>query len=241
MALRKILPVLIAVLLCKDGFTQQLLKGKIYNATTDSVITGATVFNATTQKSVLSAKDGSYSISSSENDQIIFSHTGFSPDTIKVAYGMLLVDYNITLQQVMISLKGVTVTNSYQADSLRRREYYQSFYDQKKQRIAGDDRSSGGVGISFSPISYFSGKAKKERQLRKRLKKNEEEAFIDHSFNINLVQSLTPLQGDSLHLFMYMYRPDYSFCRKSGRQEMIVYISNKLVEFRKPKKAIKNN
>jgi len=45
---------------------------------------------------------------------------------------------------------------------------------------------------------------------------------------------LTGLHDDSLRLFMYRYRPSYSFCRKTGREDMLIYINDKLKEFRKP-------
>ncbi len=83
--------------------------------------------------------------------------------------------------------------------------------------------------------TVFSGESKQKRQLKERLTKNERKDFIDYSFPAEWVEKLTGLHGDSLRLFMYHYRPSYSFCRKTSREDMVVYISDKLKEFRKPK------
>jgi hypothetical protein len=48
------------------------------------------------------------------------------------------------------------------------------------------------------------------------------------------VKRITRLEGDSLRLFMYSKRPTYDFCRKSSPEEMLIYISDSLKEFRKP-------
>jgi hypothetical protein len=82
---------------------------------------------------------------------------------------------------------------------------------------------------------YFFRKARQKRQLKKRLIRNEREEVIDYSFPAQWVKRLTGPNGDMLHLFMYRYRPSYSFCRKTSRQNMLIYISDKLKEFKKPK------
>jgi hypothetical protein len=220
------------LLISITGSAQQLLTGKVYEKTTDSVLAGVSVFNTKTRETVRTARDGSYSIAAAEDHRIIFSMAGFAPDTVVVAFHMLLVPQDITLSIQAILLKGVTVIGSYSADSLARRNYYRNIYD-SLTGVTGHNRPTDGVGISVSPLSYFSKKAKRQRELRKRLIKDERDAFIDHNFPVEWVQRLTGLQGDSLNLFMYRYRPSYDFCRNTDRTGMLVYINDKLKEFRR--------
>lgn len=215
------------------GSSQQFLTGKVYEASTDSVLPGVSVFNVKTNEIIRSGQDGSYSIAASENDRVIFSMAGFTPDTITVVFHMLLVPQDVTLSIRAVLLTGVTVTGSYSADSLARRNAYRNIYD-SLTGITGRNRPTDGFGISISPLSYFSKKAKRQRELKKRLIKDEQDSYIDHSFPVEWVQRLTGLQGDSLNLFMYRYRPSYEFCRKTDRTGMLVYINDKLKEFRKP-------
>jgi len=230
---RLIIFILLSLSFCGNLNAQTFLKGKVYEAGTDSLINGVTVFNSTAKLSVHSRADGSYTIMAAEGDRIIFSSIGFVPDTIKVSYDMLLTQHDVTLSVQAISLKPVTVISSYSADSLARRDYYKYIY-KKQPGITGFNTPQYGVGISLSPLSYFSAESKKKRQLKKQLIKNEQEAFIDFSFPVDWVEKLTGLHGDSLRLFMYRYRPSYSFCRETSREDMVVYISDKLKEFRKP-------
>ncbi len=222
----------LAILYFHAGRGQETLTGKIFSPN-DSVIKGASVLNTRTRTVTQSNKEGQYTIPVAEGDRIIFSMAGYLPDTVTVLYSMLLTHHDITLKIHFISLKGVTVTGSYEADSLARRNFYKHIYDQRG--ITGGNRPTDGVGISISPLSHFSQKAKQQRQLKKRLIQQERDAYIDRTFPAEWVARLTRLEGDSLNLFLYRYRPSYTFCRRTNREEMLVYINDKLKEFRKPK------
>ena len=212
---------------------QQILKGKVYDAGTDSTIAAVNIFNTTTKTSTYSATDGSYSITAGEGDILIFSASGYKPDTVNIRFDLLITQYDPGLQRRVISLEAVKVTSNYQADSLNRRNYYSHIYA-KQPGITGRNRPANGLGITLSPVSFLSKESKQKRILRERLEKQEKEIFIDQSFHPAWVKNLTGLNGDSLSLFMYRYRPSYSFCRETDRQGMKLYVSNKIREFRKP-------
>jgi hypothetical protein len=146
---------------------------------------------------------------------------------------MVELSLDITLKPKPIVLEEVKLTTrSYQLDSMERRAYYSNIWDRRNAGITGG-HTPGGVGISLSPLSFFSRESKQKRQLKKRLARYEEEAFIEHSFPSAWVQRLTGLKGDSLRLFLYRYRPSYAFCRKTDELGMIVYINDRLKEFRR--------
>ncbi len=212
---------------------QETVTGKIFSSATDSIISSASITNKNIRQTVTAIKDGSYSIRASEGDTLIFSAIGFVPDTVAVQFFMLISTYDVTLQMKIISLENVKVSSNYQQDSLMRRNYYKSIY-KKQPGITGFNGPADGVGITLSPISYFSKKAKEKRVLKKRLIKQEKETYIDFRFPADWVKKLTGLSGDSLSLFLYRYRPSYDFCRKTDGQGMIIYINDQLKEFRKP-------
>ncbi|HLG40545.1 MAG TPA: carboxypeptidase-like regulatory domain-containing protein [Chitinophagaceae bacterium] len=223
--------------LCGQANAQGILKGKIYEAETDSVIATANVLNVSTKQTARSGKDGHYEITAAEGEKIIFSIAGFRPDTITITSTLLLTQHDVTLNREYISLKPVTVINSYEADSLARREYYKKIYNQPG--ITGRNTPSNGVGVVLSPLSFFSRESRQKRQLKKRLIKEEQEYYIDRAFPAEWVERLTGLHGDSLSLFIFRYRPSYGFCRKTDRDDMLIYINDKLKEFKKQNPAIK--
>ena len=233
MLLRPILFALLIFTFSIEIHAQSGVKGKIYEAKTDSVISSVNVYNLNTKLSARSGIDGSYSINAAEGEQLVFSIVGYEPDTVTVLYSMLLVHHDVTLHREVISLKNVTVTSSYQADSLARRDFYGDIYN--LPGITGRNTPAHGFGISVSPFSFFSAEARQKRQLKKRLIKEEQEYYVDRSFPKQWVASVTGLQGDSLTRFMILYRPSYSFCRKSSREQMLIYVSEKLQEFKRSK------
>lgn len=230
--MRRLLSIILLVLFAGTLYAQSTLNGRIYEKASDSVVAGINVWNNTTKASVRSDKEGRYSIAVNEGDIIIFSGAGFVNDTLVVSYDKLLTQQDITMEIQFISLRGVKVNNSYYKDSLARRNEYSNVYNQKG--ITGGNRPTDGVGVSVSALSFFSYKAKKQRELKRKLERDEEESYIDYSFPVEMVKNFTRLEGDSLRLFMYRYRPSYEFCRKTDRANMLVYVSDKLKEFRKP-------
>lgn len=235
MFLRTIQLALLSFTVSSGIYGQTIVKGKVYEAITDSVIKAVNVYNLHTKLSVRTGADGSYSITAAEGEQLVFSIVGYYPDTITVIYSMLLTQHDVTLYREVISLKNVTVTSSYAADSLARRNYYGDIYD--LPGITGRNTPQHGFGVSLSPFSYFSYRAKQKRQLKKKLIKQEQEYYVDRAFPKQWVASVTGLKGDSLTRFMVLYRPSYTFCRKSSREQMLLYVSDKLKEFKKPKGA----
>ncbi len=214
---------------------QQTVTGKVYSGVSDSVIRSATVYSKRLKDPVHSDQYGRYSIAASEGDTLIFSAIGFARDTVIVQFYMFLTQYDVTLAEKIVTLQGVEVTGNYQDDSLNRRNYYRDIF-KKQPGVTGFNRPADGVGIVFSPITYFSKGARQKRGLKKRLLKEEKENYVDLSFPVEWVEKLTGLKNDSLTLFMYRYRPSYEFCRKTDRTGMLIYINDKLREFTKPVK-----
>ncbi|MFI5131012.1 MAG: hypothetical protein ACHQFX_13510 [Chitinophagales bacterium] len=227
-------PAFVALVLSSSYFagnSQTILKGKIHEAETDSVISAVNIFNLNTKQSARSAADGRYMINATEGDRIIFSIAGFKPDSITVVYWMMLTQYDVVLHKQVILLNPVKVVSSYQADSLTRRNYYSYIYE-KQAGITGRNTPSSGVGIVLSPLSHFSQESRQKRLLKKRLIREEQEYYIDRCFPAEWVQSVTGLRGDSLSLFMYKYRPTYAFCRKTSREKMLIYVNDKMKDFK---------
>lgn len=210
---------------------QSLLKGRVYEKFSDTTLSGINVFNMKNRANSRSDREGKYVVMANEGDSIIFSAAGFKADTVIATFGMLITQHDVTLSPIFLDLRGVTVTGSYRLDSMERRNEYRRIYE-GLQNITGGHSPSGGFGISLSPLSHFSKRAKRERELRKRLIREERESYIDFCFPRDWVARVTRLSGDSLSLFMYRYRPSYEFCRENDRSGMLLYINDKLREFR---------
>jgi len=229
--MRVIIIFLIFIFARTGAGAQQLLKGKIYDMKTDSVLPSVTIFNSTSKLYVLSASDGEYSIVAREGDRIIVSSVGYKTDTLKVLNYMIDAGYDITLSLRNNSLRNVTVNGAnYIADSLGRREGYGAFYDKSKKEMISRNGPQNGVGIAFSPIGFLSGRSK-DRKMKRNLQYQEEQDFVDYSFSRRYVAKMTSLKGDSLDYFMLHYRPGYEFCRNASSEDMLHYINDRLMQY----------
>ncbi|MBS1932665.1 MAG: hypothetical protein JST96_01610, partial [Bacteroidetes bacterium] len=123
--------------------------------------------------------------------------------------------------------------NAYQVDSIDRHDYYESYYNDPNRTVINKHGPPDGVGITLSPVTYFSTEEKQKRKLRERLSYDEQQYYIDYKFSEVEIINLTHLQGDSLKQFMAKYRPSYRFCRKSTPESMQVYILDSQKQFMK--------
>ena len=228
---------LILVLLSAPVLSQQVLKGKVRQKTTDVILTSVTIVNHTQKKYNVSDAGGNYRIFANPGDTITFSSAGYHADTTYVVSSELIVKdgYAVYLEPNMVELPSVLVgqRSNYQLDSIQRKEDYAWLDWTHKVKLAGDQTPTDGVGIGFSPVTYFSSEQKNLRQLRQRVKIEEKDYFIDSRFPSSYVSMVTGLKGDSLQHFMVAYRPTYKFCRGATNEDMLLYINEKLKLYQK--------
>jgi hypothetical protein len=226
---------LVIILFLKTfSLSAQLLKGMVMDSKTDVPLAGTTIFNLTQRIYKKASFEGQYSIIAMSGDTIIFSSAGYRADTIEVSPELLVSGFNIGLKSLPVVLDTVKVFGAdYVGDSLRRREDYAHFYRLPQRSLVDRKGPTGGFGLSFSPITYFSRKEKARRQFRKQLQHIEEQAYVDHYFSQGYVHRLTGLSGEQLYLFMRKYRPSYSFVRSASADDLLRYVNECLKDFRK--------
>jgi len=221
--------------LAVTGYTQQFMTGKVEKRGTTEIIIGANIINLKKGRHNTSDLGGNYKIPANLGDTIIFSSAGFLPDTVIVASYMFDENFLVSLWPNVVRLQAVEVDESrnYKLDSMQRREEYRFILDKKHPvTLMNQKRSADGPGFSFSPIGYYSKREREKRRLKRRLRQEEEDYYIDSRFPVARVAQLTRLQGDSLRIFMYKYRPSYQFCRGATNQDIFLYINDKVKIFR---------
>ena len=208
--------------------------GRVFDNVTDSTLQEVNIRNIGTNALARSDAQGRYQIKASEGDKILFSIVGYLPDTLVVEFQMFSIVTDIGLFRDTSLLDPVTINApNYQADSIARRNEYRHILDEPQTDIRGKNRPENGFGISISPFTYFSKSAREERQLRKKLLKQEEDAYIDFRFSPAYVSRVTGLRDEQLRLFMYRYRPSYTFARNATPEDMLLYINDNLKKFRR--------
>ncbi|MEP6747143.1 MAG: hypothetical protein ABJB86_05440 [Bacteroidota bacterium] len=229
--MRVITTILAILFISPFAGAQQLLKGKIYDKETDSVLISTTVFNATKKAYTLSSREGDYSIEAKEGDKIVFTSVGYLPDTVKVLNYMIDAGYDVTMNLKNSLLRNVTVRSpNYHQDSLNRREDYAAFYNRPKDKFVSKTGPQNGVGVAISPLGFLHNRSK-NKKMNENLQYQEEQDFVDYSFSRRYVEKLTNLHGDSLLSFMLRNRPAYEFCRTASSGDMVQYINDRLMVY----------
>ena len=216
---------------CSYAWAQQPLAGKVVKKGSAEILIGVTVANISQGRHNISDMGGNYRIAARAGDTVLFSSAGYQVDTVIVAGYMFAESFLVPMEPHVVALQAVKVEEgrNYQLDSVRRREEYAFILDKKHPvKLMNEKRSADGPGLSFSPIGYFSKRERQKRELKKRLRQEEEDYYIDSKFSLSRVSQLTKLSGDSLRIFMWRYRPTYKFCRSAGSQDMLFYINEKL-------------
>jgi hypothetical protein len=227
---------LILFVLSYSTSAQNLFYGKIYLINSHEIIPDANLRNFTNRKYAKSDQGGNFKITASPGDLIIFSSAGYISDTITLNYTDLSKSVNIYLRHNVVILEDVEVDQmgKYIQDSIQRREDYAYLLKKKHPvKFMNEKRPGDQPGFNFSPIGFFSKSERQKRELKKRIKEEDEAEYIDVKFSESRVAQLTRLTGDSLRIFMFMYRPSYSFCRKASNKDMFLYINDKFVSFKR--------
>ena len=121
----------------------------------------------------------------------------------------------------------------YRLDSLSRRQDYDYIFNGKNNKPLWDNKLSGdGRGVNFSPIGHWSSHESQKRKLKRRLEMDDKEVFIYYKFS-RRVPKLTGLSGDSLIRFINKYKPTYEYCVRANSLDILVYINDKLILFKK--------
>lgn len=226
------------LLLPATGLAQQTVSGKVRLFSSNEILSGVNVSNRGLGEHNISDLGGNYRIAARMGDTLILSSAGYLTDTILVNADMLAAGgdgYTIFLHEKVVALPSVEISkNSYQVDSLERREEYAWLLNKLHPvKLWNEKREGDGPGLSFSPLGYYSKEEVRKRKLKKRLKEEEEDYYIDYKFPRTKVAQLTGLRGDSLQQFMIRYRPTYQWCRAANSMDVLLYINDSLVLFRK--------
>lgn len=219
------------------AFAQQELYGKVVKRGGTEILPGVTVFNVSRDKYNQTDMGGNFKITATAGDTLLFSSVGYRPDTIIVVPYMFDENYIVPLTPNVVTLARVEVDEmtNYEQDSLKRRESYGFILDRPHTKLVNKKKPGDAPGFSFSPIGRFSAAERHKRDFEKKLEEQEKDYYIDYKFSPGRVAQLTRLKGDSLHEFMLRYRPSYDFCRNATSKDILLYINEKLTEYKKSK------
>lgn len=208
---------------------QKKYSARVFDGITYQPLSGASVYNANTQKFAFTDKNGRFEISLSLNDTLIISKSIYRQLVVTIDQKLFYGYEDFFLYYKATMLKEVTIIGinpSYEGFkkdivTMELPEYYKRAEDvhlteMQKANAAfkpnGNILSLGGQ-VTMSPISYlydkYSRKGKMNRLYNEMLSYEDEVERIQHKYNREIVSELTGLQGDELLDFMMYCRFSY--------------------------------
>ena len=228
---------ILLVLLAYPAKAQFKVKGTVYDSSRLYPVQSVTVVS-TGGKGTFTNANGDYEIEVGEMDSIWFSFLGKPTVKFPVLKMTDPLHFDISIQINIMVLKGVTVSpRNYRLDSIQNRRDYAKIFNYEKPKLkATTSGPANEVGVGFDLdeiIRMFQFRRNKNMlQFQQRLVQQEQDKFIDHRFNKQLVRRLTNLTGESLDSFMVMYRPTYEFTLLTSDYDFQSYIKKCYGQFK---------
>ena len=213
------------------------VKGTVYDSSRLYPVQSVTVLSSGGKGSITDV-NGDYEIEVGEKDSIWFSFLGKPTIKFPVLKMTDPLHFDISIQVNILVLKGVTVSpRNYRLDSIQNRRDYAKIFDYRKPGLrttTSGPANQVGVGFDLDEIIRMFQFRRNKNMLafQRRLIEQEQDKFVDHRFNKQVVRRLTNLTGDALDSFMVMYRPPYEFALVTSDYEFQSYIKKCFEQFK---------
>lgn len=217
---------LITILLiaCTFSVQAQQIKGFVHDLANSEPLYNVEIKNLRTNTTVLSDRNGSFTINGQVNDYLAVNFIGYIADTI-FYYDEAIRRIYLTKNDGIVSIDEVLVKRF--TDNLLSREL-------EKARNAGKivevPRNQGGIRIS--PSRLFGRDAKQARSNVEILEEEYHARKIDQRFTRYLITSLLPLSAEEIALFKERFRPTLEFVEHASDEDLKVYIIESYTVFK---------
>jgi len=213
------------------------VKGTVYDSSRLYPVQSVTVIS-TGGKGTFTDVNGDYEIEVGEKDSVWFSYLGKPTVKFPVLKMTDPLHFDISIQVNILVFKGVSVSpRNYRLDSIQNRRDYSKIFDYRKPGLrttTSGPADQVGVGFDLDEIIRLFQFRRNKNMLafQERLLQQEQDKFIDHRFNKQVVRRLTNLTGEALDSFMVMYRPPYEFALVTSDYDFQSYIKKCYEQFK---------
>ncbi len=230
--------ILFLLLAALPAAAQYRVQGTVLDSSRTYPLEAVSVLS-TSGRGTITAADGSYTIDASDKDSLWFSYLGKPTQKFPVAKIQNLSQFDIALQVSIPVLAEIRLRpRNYRQDSLQNRLDYKKAFDFRRPNVESmTSIGPGGAGIDINELIRVFQFKKNNSMMRfqERLLQQEQEKYVDHRFNAQLVRRLTGLEGEELKEFMQRYRPPYEFVQYSREYDFQLYIKESYKKYRREK------
>lgn len=205
MPARSCLLILVPLLYCVPGLCQTI-RGDVVDAD-KKPLAGVKIENVYTTLEITSGEQGAFIIAAAKGQLLEFNKPGYKTARVRIPQGYIPPYFRIIMQKGIQEIKDVNIaSNRYDPrdDSLRYYELYKHELEFPKLTT---------FEAMHHPFSALSGKNREIWKFQDTYIQNEQDKYVDRTFNQRIITKVTGLKGDSLTTYMRRFRPTYDQLR----------------------------
>lgn len=213
-----------------SGFTQlegysQTIVGQVLDLDTKRALREVSIDNIYTGLSFLSDSEGKFIVPASKGQLLEFKKIGYKTVRVRIPDGYVPSYFKIIIEKGLAEVPPYNplAAHDYRSDSI----YFHNLYKHELEfpKMSDLDKIQ-------HPFSALSKRSQEIWSFQKDFDENQQEKYIDYTFNPQLVSSLTGLTGDSLNFYMRRYRPSYQQLRSMNEYNFFNYIKRTVFRYR---------
>lgn len=211
---------------------QVQLEGIVFDKQSKDRLGEVMIHNLSNRSRLFNNHKGEFRLDLREKDTVVFSKTGYFPDTLVVSAKPALI-VSLLRDPTYIDPVHVTARRSPEQIRAENQREYRDAYSLADPGSLISVSPMGGAGLSINAIyNYLSKEGRNARRFTAYLEQVHRENVIDSIFTRDLVRNLVGLEGERLNNFMIRYRPSYEFAVRASHYELTNYIKSKYNMFK---------
>jgi hypothetical protein len=219
---------LLCIWICFCGhvlLAQTVISGTVRRTVPDSTKALINVRNVNTSATTQVDTTGQFSIEVKTGQLLEFTAVNLETTRVRIANEKGPKYYYIEMKPRVRTLAEITAiakNKTFSQDSLSTYETYKTVFDKP-----GRDE----LPTNNAIMAGLSKKQREEWEFREKIKWWEEQKYIDNKFGERPLTRMTGLSGDSLSIFIQIYRPSYYDLRQMTEYKYLLYIKTSLAEY----------
>ncbi len=200
----------------------QNIGGAVIDIINKQPIRDVNIENIHNSMSTVTNTEGEFNIAANSGHLLVFKKTGYNTVYVRIPDGIIPPYFKITMEHFIAPQ--IYEAHDWKYDSTQEHELY-------KHELEFPTLST------WDMIQHpFYAMDQHNRQIwafQEQYKYTEQEKYVDHVFNRQLISHLTGLGGDSLSAYMRKYRPTYELVRNTTEYNLYGYIRKTVLQYRK--------
>lgn len=225
--MKRFIPLFFCLTLAMQLHAQQRIRGVVQTREEKLPMKGVQLINEYDSTIHYTDSNGNFEMNVKRGQLYSIYYPGYMVERFRISEGFIPNYFKLYLEKTNIinpDRYAYSDLTQYQKDSIARYDLYKTTLEFPK--LSGADAIA-------SPFSAMSKKNRMAWEFQERFEMEERERYIDFTFNPQLVQDITKLEGDDLALFMRRYRPRYEDLRRMDTYKLLNYIRRMADYFRK--------